>query len=208
MRPARAVRTRRSGRWCCSCETGRRCRFGRTQEALQLMREWLQATCTAAGGAVQASSISHGCVGVAETRIEVDLDFASAAAFHSALSALPAEQQAVWLQRAQVYPSLGRPCLLWRQLFQATERKTRELLTLVVQVLAIRMQESDAALVPLSKEERGKCQSACFRVCRRCCKWKQHHRDGCCTPLSTQRRPARRWPLHQPRRLHRGSPRR
>lgn len=96
---ASAVRAR----WCIDA------RYGCKQEATSLVQDWVREVGRTAGINSSNTRISTGAIGVAESKIELEVTFSSLAEWEAFLSRIPHKEHKAWSQRLQLNVVDGSP---------------------------------------------------------------------------------------------------
>lgn len=71
-------------------------------DAVQLMQEWVRDVGSCAGLSAANARIHSGAVGVPESRLELEVEFASFAELEEFWASIPPEEHRAWSQRMQV----------------------------------------------------------------------------------------------------------
>ncbi|GIL44656.1 hypothetical protein Vafri_2174 [Volvox africanus] len=82
-------------RWCIDVE------YGHKQTVIALLQEWVAEVGSRAGLTHTNTRLSGGSVGVAESRLELEVTFSSLSEWEHFLTAIPAKEHRAWSQRVQ-----------------------------------------------------------------------------------------------------------
>ncbi|GIM00705.1 hypothetical protein Vretimale_5656 [Volvox reticuliferus] len=82
-------------RWCIDVE------YGHKQAVTALLQEWVAEVGSRAGLTHTNTRLSSGSVGVAESRLELEVTFSSLSEWEHFLTAIPAKEHRAWSQRVQ-----------------------------------------------------------------------------------------------------------
>ncbi|KAF6254691.1 hypothetical protein COO60DRAFT_292299 [Scenedesmus sp. NREL 46B-D3] len=93
-------------RWCLDV------RYGCKTEATALLQEWVATVGSQAGITAANTRLSSGCLGVPESRLEMEVSFDSMADWEAFLSAVPFQDHKAWSQRIQSMVVDGSP--IWQ----------------------------------------------------------------------------------------------
>lgn len=90
-------------RWCLDV------RYGCKAEATALLQEWVATVGSKAGLTAANTRLSSGCLGVPESRLEMEVSFDSMADWEAFLSSVPFQEHKAWTQRIQSMVVDGSP---------------------------------------------------------------------------------------------------
>uniref|UniRef100_A0A383VMF5 Uncharacterized protein n=1 Tax=Tetradesmus obliquus TaxID=3088 RepID=A0A383VMF5_TETOB len=90
-------------RWCLDV------RYGCKTEATALLQEWVATVGSKAGLTAANTRLASGCLGVPESRLEMEVSFDSMADWEAFLSSVPFQEHKAWTQRIQSMVVDGSP---------------------------------------------------------------------------------------------------
>jgi hypothetical protein len=80
------------------------CRFGRYEEAEELLRVWLREVASASWPPFLSASAVRGSIGIPSGRCELELEFDDLPSLHEFWENLPQRAHAAWMRQAEVLP--------------------------------------------------------------------------------------------------------
>ena len=81
---------------------GRCCRYGTKLDAVELVQEWLSTVASKASGNMQRAEILSGAIGAPESRLELELSFASLQELEVFWGTVPPAEHRLWSKKLQV----------------------------------------------------------------------------------------------------------